>query len=53
MLDELLNVVEPLLQGFHDISISTGQRMLPQVPKNPPMERTSFSSVVERKLSQS
>ena len=52
MLDELLSMVEPFLQGFHDISASAGQRTLPQVPGNPPVEGTSFSSVVEGEVSQ-
>ena len=52
MLDELLNAVEPFLQGFHDISTNAGQRTLPQVPGNPPVEGTSSSSVVEGEVSQ-
>ena len=51
MLNELLSAVEPFLQGFQDISTSAGQRTLPQVPGNPPVEGTS-SSVVEGEVPQ-
>lgn len=52
MFNELLQAVEPFLQGLHDIS-SAGQETLPQVPGNPPVEVTSSSSsVVEGEVSQ-
>jgi len=52
MLNELLSAVEPFLQGLQEISTSAGQRTLPQVPGNPPVEGTSSSSVVEGEVSQ-
>lgn len=52
MFNELMQAIEPFLQGLHDIS-SAGQKTLPQVPGNPPVEVTSSSSsVVEGEVSQ-